>query len=125
MNIKLIRANNGEEAINIIKKDPSINLVLMDLKLPVLDGFKATSEIKKIRKDIPVIAHTGYAQLSDKEKAIKAGCNDFLTMPIIKTDLKEIISKYSLEIIKMGFSFDDYCLLLLFLTNNIFRYLNL
>ncbi len=94
MNIRIIRANNGEEAIEKVKHNPSINLILMDMKMPVLDGYKTTKEIKKIRKDIPIIAQTAYALSSDREKALEAGCDDYIPKPLNLDLLIELIKKH-------------------------------
>lgn len=94
MDIKTIHARNGKEAIEIVKQNSFINLILMDMKMPVLDGYSATREIKKIKPDLPIIAQTAFAQSSDNEKAIEAGCDDYITKPIIKDKLIEIIKKY-------------------------------
>ena len=87
MKVDLIRANNGLEAIEICKTDKQIDLILMDLKMPVMDGFEATKQIKQFRPDIPVIAQTAYAMLIDKDKAFAAGCNDFICKPFRKENL--------------------------------------
>lgn len=89
----ITRARNGKEAIEIIKKGTPVELVLMDLKLPVMDGYEATELIKKMRPDLPVIAQTAYSQKEDEERAIKAGCSGFITKPFKSTDLLELIKK--------------------------------
>ena len=71
MNIKVLWAKNGKEAINLCDTDPSINLVLMDIKMPLLNGYDATKRIKNKRPELPVIAQTAYATLADKEEALK------------------------------------------------------
>lgn len=81
----ITRANNGKEAVDLFN-DVKPDIVLMDIKMPVMDGFEATQLIRKIDKQIPIIAITAYAYDSDINKAIKAGCNDFITKPI-KIDL--------------------------------------
>jgi CheY-like chemotaxis protein len=89
-NCKILRANNGAKAIDICKTDPSINLVLMDIELPVLDGYKATTEIKKIRPELPIIAQTAFAMMGEREKSKEAGCNDYLAKPIRKKSLFQL-----------------------------------
>lgn len=79
---KLIFVNNGNDAINMVKTDPSIDLILMDLKMPVKTGFEATTEIKSIRPGLPVIAETALAFSQDRRKAKAAGCDDFISKPI-------------------------------------------
>ena len=90
----VIFAKNGMEAIQLCKNGSEVDLVLMDIKMPVMDGYNATREIRKFNKDLVIIAQTAYALHGDKEKAIEAGCNDYITKPIIKTQLLEIISKH-------------------------------
>ena len=90
----VIFAKNGMEAIQLCKNGSEIDLVLMDIKMPVMDGYKATREIRKFNKDLVIIAQTAYALHGDKEKAIEAGCNGYITKPIIKAQLLELISKH-------------------------------
>ncbi|RLD51891.1 MAG: hybrid sensor histidine kinase/response regulator, partial [Bacteroidetes bacterium] len=90
---KLLHVVNGLDAINQCKENHDINLVLMDMKMPKMDGFNATKAIKKIRPDIFVIAQTAYAMLDDERKALEAGCDDFITKPIVKENLLLKIDK--------------------------------
>ena len=78
---KIVRAVNGLEAVEM-GKDPDINLVLMDIKLPELDGLEATKIIKKNRKTLPIIAQTAYAMSSDEEGCLQAGCDAYIAKPI-------------------------------------------
>ncbi len=93
-NIKLIHAKDGKEAVKICKENNEIKLVLMDLKMPIMDGFEATKLIKELRPDLPVIAQSAYTSNKDKEKALDSGCEDFLTKPVFEEDLQKIIDKY-------------------------------
>ncbi|MBE0650015.1 MAG: response regulator [Bacteroidales bacterium] len=79
---QLIFVKNGLDAVETVKTDPSVDLVLMDLKMPVKTGFEATVEIKSIRPSLPVIAQTALAYPQDKKKAKEAGCDDFISKPI-------------------------------------------
>jgi len=88
---KILHARNGLEAVQLFKDHPDINIVLMDMKMPEMDGLEATKEIKKLRPEIPVIAQTAYVTETDKQKAFDAGCSDFITKPIKKDELFEII----------------------------------
>ncbi|MFC2120565.1 PAS domain S-box protein [Bacteroidota bacterium] len=81
-NATIIRAKNGFEAIEKCKKENKIDLVLMDIRMPDKNGLEATKEIKKFRPDLPILAQTAYAIRGDKEKAFKAGCDDYLSKPI-------------------------------------------
>jgi len=94
MDINIIHTKNGLETIEIAIQNPEIKLILMDIKMPVLDGYKATVEIKKVRKNLPIIAQTAYAQASDKERALELGCDDYLSKPIKRKLLMEILNKY-------------------------------
>ena len=93
-NNKIIHASNGEEAIEICRSTKDIDMILMDLKMPVLDGFTATTEIRKFNKNVPIIALTAFAQLYDRVKAIKSGCTDYLSKPVKKDDLLKLIDTY-------------------------------
>ncbi|MBN2484363.1 MAG: PAS domain S-box protein [Bacteroidales bacterium] len=91
---ELLHAPSGLEAIDIFSENPQINLVLMDVKLPGLDGYETTRRIKKIRPEIPVIAQTAFALDEDKQKAYDAGCVDFVAKPINATELLIKIRKH-------------------------------
>ncbi len=90
---KIIWAKDGQEAIDMFR-DNKIDLVLMDLQLPVMDGYTATREIKKINPDIPVIAQTAHVMSGEREKCMEVGCNDYLAKPIRLQILIETLSKY-------------------------------
>lgn len=81
---KIISATNGQEALEAIKANPNIDIILMDLKMPVMDGFDATKAIRNDFPDLPIIALTAYSLQKDKKKAMDAGCNDIITKPISK-----------------------------------------
>ncbi len=95
--IQLIRARNGKEAVDIIKENQKIDLILMDVRMPIIDGYEATKMIQEIDKTIPIIAQTAYALSGDREKAIEAGCLDYLEKPIIGPKLFSIIDKHLLK----------------------------
>ena len=78
----IIRAANGIEALEICRSDMKLDLVLMDIQMPKISGYEATREIKRIRKILPVIAQTAYAMAGDREKSIKAGCDDYIAKPL-------------------------------------------
>ncbi len=92
--IKTIIAENGNDAVEIVKNNDNIDLILMDIKLPELDGCSAMQQIKKIRKDIPVIAETAYAFKGDRIKFLNLGFNDYISKPIKPSELFEMIQKY-------------------------------
>ncbi len=92
--VKLLWASDGELAVSLCKLYDNINLVLMDIRMPKLNGLQATKEIKKIRKDLPIIAQTAYPEDGVKEDCFKVGCIDFITKPIAVTFLLETIEKH-------------------------------
>lgn len=97
----IIHAKNGAEAVEICKKNDDINLVLMDLKMPVMDGFEAVKLIKEIRPKLPIVAQTAFSSIEDKEKVFAAGFNDFLSKPINKPYLMSLTDKKNKKSIKI------------------------
>lgn len=95
-NFVIHRAENGKEAVEICKENPSINLVLMDIKMPIMDGYEATENIKKLRPKLPVIAQTAFSTDEDIQKAINAGCDDCISKPVDRNLLQTILSRYIL-----------------------------
>jgi len=92
-NVKILWAKNGQEAIDMFQEN-HIDLVLMDLQIPIIDGYGATREIKKINADVPIIAQTAHVMSGEREKCLEAGCNDYLTKPIRLQILFDTLSKY-------------------------------
>lgn len=90
----ILHARNGIEAVEICKKSPNIQMVLMDLKMPKLNGYDATKEIRKFRPKLPIIAQSAYSTREEINAAIACGCNEFITKPINKNELQKAISKY-------------------------------
>jgi PAS domain S-box-containing protein len=80
-NVRIIRAKNGLEAVNLCS-DPQVDVVLMDIKMPELNGYEATRRIKEIRPDLPIIVQTAYINESDKKKIFDCGCSDLISKPI-------------------------------------------
>ncbi len=93
-NASLIWARTGLEAVDIFKRIDKIDLVLMDIKMPEMDGYAATREIKKQNGKVPVIAQTAYAMSEEREKSIVAGCDDYIAKPIGYEDLLSKINKF-------------------------------
>jgi len=87
-------AVNGREAIDFCKHHPETRLVLMDLKMPEMNGFEASKKIKSIRPYIPIIAQTAYSTETDREKAIAVGCDAFLSKPFKKEEFYKLIEDY-------------------------------
>ena len=91
--INTIRAVNGKEAVEKFKEFKEIDLVLMDIKMPIMNGYEATDEIRKV-SDVPIIALSAYTGNKDKEEAQNSGCNDFIEKPIKRTKLLKKISEF-------------------------------
>ena len=89
-----IRTIDGMKTVKAVREDDSLSMILMDIKLPLLDGLEATREIRKFNSDIPIIAQTAFALEGDREKALKAGCNDYLAKPIKQVDLFSLIDRH-------------------------------
>ncbi len=87
----LIHAKNGQEALKTIETHNPIDLILMDVQMPVMDGLEATRQIKKINNKIPIIAQTAHAFSNDREKCLAAGCDEFITKPIRFNDLFHVM----------------------------------
>ncbi|GAA4114090.1 hypothetical protein GCM10022393_13370 [Aquimarina addita] len=90
----IIRAGNGKEAVSIFKKNKQIDLILMDIRMPIMDGYEATTIIKKIDSSIPIIAHTAYSSDVDVQNAYHAGCDSVVSKPINLEEFKQTIINY-------------------------------
>jgi signal transduction histidine kinase len=93
-NHEIIRAENGQVAVAIALENPAIDIVLMDIKMPIMNGYEAFEKITEIRPDLPIIAQTAHASEEDKEKVNTLGFTDYITKPINKELLLEMVSKY-------------------------------
>ena len=89
-------ANNGLEAIETVNSN-KIHLILMDVRMPIMDGFEATKAIKKSHPEVPVIIQTAFGLADDDIMAIESGCDDFITKPVQHDQLINIISNYLLN----------------------------
>ena len=89
-----IRVKNGIDAVETCRENPDIDLILMDIQLPDLNGYEVTREIRKFNKSVLIIAQTAYALSGDRELTLKAGCNDYISKPIDKRLLNDMIQKY-------------------------------
>ncbi len=95
--VNLIWAQNGQEAVDFCKKLDKIDLILMDIKMPVMNGYDATKAIKQFMPNIPIIAQTSYALIGDETKAREAGCDDYIHKPIdINNLMKKIIKHFKI-----------------------------
>ncbi len=92
---KLIHAIDGKDAVEICHNNKNIDLVLMDIKMPVMNGYEATEKIKLMAPNLPVIAQTAYSSEFDRKLAMRCGCDDFISKPIKKEKLFELIKKYT------------------------------
>ncbi|MGM0508644.1 MAG: hybrid sensor histidine kinase/response regulator [Fusobacteriota bacterium] len=92
--MKTIHAANGKEAVELFKRHKDIDIILMDIKMPIMGGIEATIKIKKINSKIPIIAQTAYAMLEDKEKILLAGCDGYIIKPIKINRLLEELNKF-------------------------------
>lgn len=90
---KLIRAVDGQQAIDLFKKNPNIDLILMDVNMPELTGYEATKIIKKIR-NVPIIVQTAYVIVNEKVEKNKFGFDDYITKPIKISKLLFIVGKF-------------------------------
>ncbi len=93
-NMKSISAYNGADALGLFNDNSDIDLVLMDIKMPGMNGYEVTQKMKEIRPSIPVIAQTAYALEGDRELSLKAGCDEYIKKPIKKEDLYELMESF-------------------------------
>jgi PAS domain S-box-containing protein len=91
---ELLKAKTGVEAIAYCQNNPDIDMVLMDIKMPEMDGYEATRQIRQFNKDVIIIAQTAFALTGDREKAIEAGCNDYISKPYSRALLTEVMLKH-------------------------------
>lgn len=81
INADFIIARNGQEALDLFNQNPNLDLILMDIKMPMLDGLEVTRQIKAKNPNIKIIAETAFAMADDERKAIEAGCDAYITKP--------------------------------------------
>lgn len=90
---RILRAKNGQEAVEIIaNNNHRIDLILMDINMPVMDGYEATRVIKSSHPHIPIVAQTAYTFSEDREKCLRAGFNEYIAKPIRRSDLLNLLS---------------------------------
>ncbi|MBE0647234.1 MAG: response regulator [Bacteroidales bacterium] len=92
--VTIFHALEGQQAVNLCNAHPELDMVLMDVRLPGMNGLDATRKITSFRNDLPVIAQTAYASDDDKAAALSAGCWDFIAKPIPANDMIQMIKKY-------------------------------
>jgi hypothetical protein len=91
---QILQVNNGVAAVEACLQHPDIDLVMMDVKMPKMDGYEAAREIRQFNKNVVIIAQTAYAMVLEREKAMEAGCNDYISKPINVDLLKGLVQKY-------------------------------
>jgi len=91
---EILKARTGRESIEACRNNPDLDLILMDIQMPDLNGYEATRQIRQFNKDVVIIAQTAYGLSGDREKALNAGCNDYISKPIKKIELQALIQKY-------------------------------
>ena len=89
---EIIHCYDGQAVVDYCKNNPDTDLILMDIRMPVMNGYEAAAEIRKFNGEVVIIAQTAFALAGDKEKALAAGCNDYLSKPIKKADLISTIN---------------------------------
>jgi signal transduction histidine kinase/CheY-like chemotaxis protein len=97
INSELLHATTGIEAVEISRNSPDLDLILMDIRMPKMDGNEATRRIRQLNKNVIIIAQTAYGFSNDREKALDAGCNDYISKPINESLLYELIKKYFIK----------------------------
>ncbi len=90
----IIVATNGEKAVEMCRNNPDLDLIMMDIQMPVMNGFNATKAIREFNSDVVIIAQTAFGLSGDRDKAIDAGCSDYISKPIKKEDLNNLLRKY-------------------------------
>ena len=95
--VKVIWARDGNPSIDICKSDQQVDLILMDIQMPEMDGYQATKIIKDIRPQVPVIAQTAYAMTGEREKILAAGFDEYLSKPIQIKELLQLLNKFLLK----------------------------
>jgi len=93
----ILFAKDGVEVVNLCREYSDIDLILMDIKLPLLDGYEATKQIRTFNKEVIIIAQTAFALAGERETAIDFGCNDYISKPIDQSYLLSLIAKYFSE----------------------------
>ena len=91
---EIINVKTGTEAVRVCFENPGIDLILMDIRMPEMDGYEATQQIRQFNKEVIIIAQTAYALSGDKEKAIAVGCNGYISKPIKTENLRDMVMKH-------------------------------
>jgi signal transduction histidine kinase/ActR/RegA family two-component response regulator len=97
--IKFLRTTNGKDTVKVVKENPDISVVLMDIKMPGMTGLDATNCIREFNRSVPIIAQTAYSLSGDRELAIEAGCTDYISKPINRRELQNMVMKYTKRVL--------------------------
>lgn len=92
--LKYFHVKTGREAVETCRNNPDINLILMDIQMPEMNGYEAARQIRQFNKEVIIIAQTAFGLAGDREKSIEAGCNEYISKPIIKNKLLSIIQSH-------------------------------
>ncbi|HKL38183.1 MAG TPA: response regulator [Bacteroidales bacterium] len=92
--VKIFRAKSGKEVIRLFREHPYIDLILMDIKMPELNGLDAAKKIRAFNQQVPIVALTAYAMSDDREISLKAGCNDYISKPVQRSRIFSVLSRY-------------------------------
>jgi len=92
-NVTLFWAKNGEEVVELARNN-DVDLILMDIQMPKLDGYEATKALKLFKPNVPIIAQTAFTMTNEKENSLLAGCDSYISKPINKRELLLLIDKY-------------------------------
>lgn len=93
-NLNIIHAPNGQAAVDAVKEYADIDLILMDIRMPIMNGYEATKQIRCINKNVPIIAQTAFAAIPEHKKVLEMGFTDFIAKPLDENVLSTIINKY-------------------------------
>jgi CheY-like chemotaxis protein len=91
---ELLKVCTGAEVVELCRNHPDVDLILMDIQLPIISGYEATRQIRQFNRDVVIIAQTAYGLTGDREKALDAGCNDYLAKPVKRGELIKTILKW-------------------------------
>lgn len=97
MDLDIIHASNGKIAVEKVKENPDIDLILMDIRMPVLDGYEATKQIREINTSVPIVAQTAYAVIPEHQQILEFGFTDFYAKPLSDILLNKIVNKYRMK----------------------------
>lgn len=87
-------ARVGQEAIDLVESGEEFDLIIMDVKMPIIDGYEATRHIKKIKNSVPIVAYTALALPEEEKRCREAGCDDYISKPVLMKDMYQMAEKY-------------------------------